>query len=139
MAERAGNGIGRQLRVVIADDSVVIRDRLRALLAEVEPVEVVGEAGDAHETIAALEHEGVDVVILDLFMPGGGGLRVLERVRNMEDQPVVIVHTNFPEPEYLKACRRLGAEHFLDKSDDPATLTNLLTTLAGSIGHADTP
>jgi len=130
MAERAGNGIGRQLRVMIADDSVVIRERLRALLEEVEPVEVVGEARDAPETIAALEHDGVDVVILDLFMPGGGGIRVLERVRNMENPPVVIVHTNFPEPEYMKACRRLGAEHFLDKSDDPAALTTLLRTLS---------
>lgn len=130
MAERAESGTGRQLRVVIADDSVVIRDRLKAMLAEVGPVEVVGEARDAPETIAVLEHERPDVVILDLFMPGGGGLRVLERLRGMDDRPVVIIHTNFPEPEYLKACRRLGAEHFLDKSDDPATLTNLLYTLA---------
>lgn len=130
MAERAESGIGRQLRVVIADDSVVIRDRLKALLSDVEPVEVVGEAGDAPETMAALERERVDVVILDLFMPGGGGIRVLERMRGMDDRPVVIIHTNFPEPEYLKACRRLGAEHFLDKSDDPATLTTLLEKLS---------
>lgn len=130
MAERAENGIGRQLRVVIADDSVVIRDRLKALLSEVEPVEVVGEARDAPETIAALERDGADVLLLDLFMPGGGGIRVLERLRSMDDRPVVIIHTNFPEPEYMKACRRLGAEHFLDKSDDPAALTNLLRTLS---------
>lgn len=130
MAERAENGIGRQLRVVIADDSVVIRDRLKALLSEVEPVEVVGEARDAPETIAALERDGADVLLLDLFMPGGGGIRVLERLRSMDDRPVVIVHTNFPEPEYMKACRRLGAEHFLDKSDDPAALMNLLRTLS---------
>jgi DNA-binding NarL/FixJ family response regulator len=116
--------------VVIADDSVVIRERLRALLEEVGPVEVVGDAADAPATMAALEEHRPDVLILDLFMPGGGGIRVLERLRGIADRPVVIIHTNFPEPEYLKACRQLGAEHFLDKSDDPATLTNLLSTLA---------
>lgn len=130
MAHPAAGGIGRRLRVVIADDSVVIRERLRALLEEGGPVEIVGEAGDAPATMAALERHDADVLILDLFMPGGGGIRVLERLRNMADRPVVIIHTNFPEPEYMKACRRLGAEHFLDKSDDPATLTHLLHTLA---------
>jgi DNA-binding NarL/FixJ family response regulator len=130
MDQQAGTGTERRLRVVIADDSVVIRERMRAMLAEVAPVEVVGEARDAHETISALEEHRADVLILDLFMPGGGGIRVLERLRGMADRPVVIIHTNFPEPEYMKACRRLGAEHFLDKSDDPATLTSLLYTLA---------
>jgi DNA-binding NarL/FixJ family response regulator len=120
-----------QLRVVIADDSVVIRERLRGFLGDIAPVEVVGETGDAPATIAAITELRPDVLILDLFMPGGGGIRVLERLRGAAERPVVIVHTNFPDPEYVKACRRLGAEHFLDKSDNPETLMTLLRSLVG--------
>ncbi len=121
---------GPQLRVVIADDSVVIRERLRKSLGELEPVAVVAEAGDAPATLAAIAAHAPDALILDLFMPGGGGIRVLERLRGAPDRPVVIIHTNFPDPEYVRACRQLGAEHFLDKSDDPAALMNLLRSLA---------
>jgi DNA-binding NarL/FixJ family response regulator len=131
MNSQAADTSRAQLRVVIADDSVVIRERLREFLRELQPVAVVAEAGDAAGTIDAITQHAPDVLILDLFMPGGGGIRVLERLRGAPERPVVIIHTNFPDPEYVKACRRLGAEHFLDKSDDPATLMDLLRSLAG--------
>lgn len=130
MDERGTDSTTRRLRVVIADDSVVIRDRMRRFLSTIESIDLVAEAGDARETIEVVAGQQPDVLILDLFMPGGGGIRVLEHLRGKSERPVVIVQTNFPDPEYVKACRRAGAEHFLDKSDDPGHLADLLQGLA---------
>jgi DNA-binding NarL/FixJ family response regulator len=120
------------LRVLIADDSAVVRDRLPRLLADVPGVEVVGQTADANATVAALTSLRPDVLILDLFMPGGGGISVLNRLRDLPARPVVIVFTNARYPEYREACARLGAEHFLDKSRDADRLVAIVRGLASA-------
>jgi DNA-binding NarL/FixJ family response regulator len=118
------------LRVLLADDSAVVRDRIAAILAAVEGVVVVGQAVDTDATLAALGTTHPDVVVLDLFMPGGGGLVVLGALANRPDRPTVIVFTNFPDQEYREACVRLGAHHFLDKSRDAPELIRLIEGMA---------
>jgi DNA-binding NarL/FixJ family response regulator len=118
------------LRVLLADDSAVVRDRIAALIAAVDAVTVVGQPRDTDAALVAIEATRPDVVVLDLFMPGGGGLVVLNALAGRPVQPVVIVFTNFPDEEYRVACARLGVDHFLDKSHDAPTLLRLIETLA---------
>lgn len=121
------------LRVLLADDSAVVRDRIAAILGAMEGVEVVGQPRDTDATLAALGTTSPDVVVLDLFMPGGGGLAVLGALAarpDRPDRPTVIVFTNFPDPEYRAACLRLGAHHFLDKSHDAPELIRLIEGMA---------
>ncbi len=71
----------RRIRVVIADDSAPVRKGLSALLSGIGEVEIVGETQDVMETMTFIRESRPDVVILDLRMPDGTGLDVLERIR----------------------------------------------------------
>jgi two-component system LytT family response regulator len=81
----------RRIRVVIADDEPLARERLRTLLKTEEWVEIVGECHDATETIKAIEDLRPDLVFLDVQMPGGTGFEVIEAVGPAEMPPVVFV------------------------------------------------
>ena len=117
------------MRVVIADDSLVFRDRLRALLDEFGGVQVVGQARDGVEALALTEQANPEALILDLRMPRLDGLEVLRRLRGISQPPAVIVLTNHPDPAYRARCRHLGARFFLDKTRDLERLQGVLTSL----------
>jgi DNA-binding NarL/FixJ family response regulator len=107
-----------QLRVLIADDSAVVRDSLTRLLDGVEAVEVVGQAQDAADAVDASQDLRPDVVILDLRMPGGSGLDAIERLQQADWTPRIIVLTNYPFLQYRRRCLAAGASFFLDKSTE---------------------
>jgi len=101
------------IRVFIADDQVVVRQGLRALL-EVEPeIEIVGEAGDGIETIEGIRRLQVDVVLLDVRMPRRSGLEVL---RELGDAlPPTLILTTFDDSEIALEAIRAGARGFMLK------------------------
>jgi DNA-binding NarL/FixJ family response regulator len=103
-------------KVFIVDDSTIVRERLITLLSEMPNVAIAGEAGMAREAIAGINAERPDVVVLDISMPGGSGLKVLEAVKKEQPAPLVIMLTNFDHPQYRQRCMQLGADYFLDKS-----------------------
>jgi DNA-binding NarL/FixJ family response regulator len=119
----------RTLRIVLADDSEVVRQRLHGAVSGLPGVTVVGEAVDADQALARIREHAPDVLVLDMFMPGGGGTRVLQELAGAEKRPIVLVFTNFAYPEYRDACLQLGADHFLDKSADLERLLKLLGQL----------
>jgi DNA-binding NarL/FixJ family response regulator len=118
------------LRVLIADDSTVIRDRLAALLREVPGVSVVAESGDVSGTLDAIRQLRPAVVVLDVSMPGGSGLDVLRQMAEEGLQAVTIVLTNYPFPEYEKKAREQGAIAFLNKSSEFMKVADLMRHLA---------
>jgi two-component system, cell cycle sensor histidine kinase and response regulator CckA len=105
------------IRVVIADDSEAMRRRLRTHLASDPRLEIVGEASDAPSTIAMVDRVRPDAVVLDLRMPGGGGIHVLEALKERDPAPAVIVVSNYVFDEYRERCLELGAREVLDKSN----------------------
>ena len=104
-------------KVFVVDDSALVRERLITLLAEVPNVTIAGEADRAAEAIAGIQRQRPDIVVLDISMPGGSGLQVLEGVKKDKSAPMVIMLTNFDHPQYRHRCLQLGADHFLDKSN----------------------
>jgi DNA-binding NarL/FixJ family response regulator len=104
------------MRLFIADDSSVVRDRLRNMLAEVDGVEISGEADDGVRAQDAILRERPDVVILDLRMPWRNGLDVLREIKRGVPGIVVIVLTNYPYPQYRRRCMEEGADHFFNKA-----------------------
>jgi DNA-binding NarL/FixJ family response regulator len=106
------------LKVLIADDSELTRERLAALVAEVEGVELVGQAGDAREALDAARQLQPDVVILDIRMPRGNSVEVLEAIKRGAAPPVVVMLTAFPYPQYRDKCLSVGAEYFFDKATE---------------------
>ncbi len=107
-----------QITVLIADDSLVVRERLVAILDELAGIQIVGQAENVTEAIEAIRKLRPDVVILDIRMPGGSGIDVLHHIKREETRPRVIILTNYPFPEYRQRCLNAGANFFLDKSTE---------------------
>jgi DNA-binding NarL/FixJ family response regulator len=110
-------------RVLIADDQTLVRRGFRMIL-EVEPdLEVVGEAADGEEAVAAAEAGGVDIVLMDVRMPGTDGIEATRRiVGSTVDPPRVIMLTTFDMDEYVYDALRAGASGFLLKDVPPEQL-----------------
>lgn len=105
-------------KIIIIDDSEVIRKRLFYILSELDEIKIIGEAAngsDGYELFTSLEP---DIVILDIRMPGESGVTVLEKIKQKSPDTVVVMLTNYPYAAYRKRCRELGADYFLDKSTE---------------------
>jgi DNA-binding NarL/FixJ family response regulator len=107
-----------KINVFIADDSLIVREHLVTMLDELAGIEIVGQAETVAGAIGAIQKLQPDVVILDIRMPGGSGIDVLEHVKQNEAGPIVIILTNYPYPGYRQKCLDAGADFFLDKSTE---------------------
>jgi DNA-binding NarL/FixJ family response regulator len=114
------------LKVFIADDSLIVRERLVMLLDELAGVEMVGQAENVAEAISVIPNLQPDAVILDIRMPGGSGIDVLRHIKQDGVGPIVIMLTNYPYPGYRQKCLNAGADYFLDKSSEFDQIPNLL-------------
>ncbi len=109
----------KSMKVFLVDDSVVIRERLKRLLTDVQGVQVIGEAGDALVlTTDAILEQKPDVVLLDIHLLDGSGIDVLQRLKKAKPAPAVIILTNYPYPQYRQKCLDAGADFFFIKSTE---------------------
>ncbi len=106
------------VRVIIADDSTPIRERIIKMLSSIPNVEVAGEAIDGAEAIVKIREKKPDLVILDLQMPKISGLELLPELKAMDPSPLILVLTNYSSEYFRRACARLGADYFFDKSTE---------------------
>lgn len=106
------------LKVLIADDSTPIRERIIKLLSDLSNVEIAGEAIDGIETAVLVRKTKPDLVILDLQMPKLSGLEILPRLKEMDPPPVIVVLTNYSTGPMKAMCVRKGADFFFDKSTE---------------------
>ena len=104
------------MRVFIADDSDVLRAQIKEILADIEGIEVVGQARDAPEALESIRRLRPDVVILDIRMPSGNGITVLEPIRKEKIPTKVIIFTNYPYLQYRKKYFDAGADFFFYKA-----------------------
>ncbi|MCK5650458.1 MAG: response regulator transcription factor [Gemmatimonadetes bacterium] len=119
----------RTTSVVIVDDSDIVRQRIRSMLTPRPHVEIVGEADDIASGREIIEEQKPDVVVLDVMMPGGSGLELLEGVKDGPEPPVVIVLTNYPYSVFRRRAMELGAEYFLAKSSEFGRIAEILEDL----------
>jgi DNA-binding NarL/FixJ family response regulator len=106
--------------VVTADDQALIRDALRTIIEREPDLEVLGEAADGDEAIAAVRRHRPDVVLMDIRMPGRDGIEATRALLAEPDPPKVLMLTTFDLDEYVHACLRAGASGFLLKDTQPA-------------------
>ena len=116
------------IRVLIADDHAVVRQGLRTFLDLQADVDVVGEAADGEQAVAAAREHAPDVILLDLAMPVLDGIGALRRLREEAPEPRVIVLTSFGEDDRLFTALRAGATGYLLKDVEPAELVRAIRT-----------
>ncbi|MCC6191764.1 MAG: response regulator transcription factor [Anaerolineales bacterium] len=110
------------LRVLIADDHAVVRQGLRQILAEIPELSAVGEAQNGEEALDQVRAEPWDVLVLDMSMPGRGGLDVLKDVRRERPQTRVLVLSMHPEDQFAVRLLKAGAAGYLTKESAPEEL-----------------
>lgn len=103
------------IRVLIADDQMLIRQGIRTLLEMDREVTVVGEASDGDETIARVRSDPVDVLLLDIRMPGKDGIEVLRVLAAANALPPTLILTTFDDSDVVLEGIRAGARGFLLK------------------------
>ena len=128
----------KNIKVFIADNSLVVREHLVTMLDELPRIVIVGQAENVAEAINGILELRPDVVILDIRMPGGSGIDVLQTIKQGEPAPMVIILTNYPYPAYRQKCLQAGADFFLDKSTEFDQIPGLLERLHQS-SEADHP
>ena len=118
------------IRLLICDDHVIVRAGLKQILADAPDLDVAAEAGDGPEAVGRIRRGGIDVVLLDIALPGRDGLDVLKQLhQEFPKLPVLIVST-YPEKQYALRSLRLGAAGYLNKGADPAELIGAIRKVA---------
>ena len=117
------------IRVLVVDDHPVVRQGLRSFLSARDGIEVVGEAADGETAVVEAARLRPDVVLLDLAMPGGGGLDAIGRIRAGGDGPAVLVLTSFAGEDQVVPAVRAGASGYLLKDAAASDLEAAIRTL----------
>lgn len=109
-----------ELTVYIVEDAPPIRERLIEAVGDIPNARVVGEAESIDEALEGVRNARPRVLILDIQLRGGSGIRLLKqmRVANISRPELVIVITNYPTDDYRKASHECGADHFFDKASE---------------------
>ena len=118
------------IRVVICDDHAMVRRGIRDTLADAVDIQVTAEAGSYAEVREVLREAPCEVLVLDLNLPGRGGLEVLASLREADSPIKVLIVSMFAEDQYAIRCLRAGAHGYLNKAGDPAELVVAVRTVA---------
>jgi DNA-binding NarL/FixJ family response regulator len=127
MVEQAGDD--GPIRVFLADDHPVVRQGLRTFLESRDGIEVVGEAGDGEEAVAAITRLQPDVVLMDLVMPRLGGIAAIRQLRERAPSTRIVVLTSFASDDQVIPAVQAGAAGYLLKDVEPAELERALRTV----------
>lgn len=119
------------ISVLIADDHTVVRQGLKQILAGDAQMSVVAEAANGNEVLQALERAQVDVLILDITMPGKSGLDVLKEVKRKYPTLPVLVLSMHPEDQFAIRILRAGAAGYVTKESAPEELVEALRKVCG--------
>ncbi|GAB4245029.1 MAG: response regulator transcription factor [Acidobacteriota bacterium] len=117
------------VRVMLVDDHAIFRGGLKALLSETPEFEVVAEAGDGFSALRLLAETRVDVVVLDLTLPGLPGIRVAEDLAKTHPRLPVVVLTMHEDVYYLRELLKVGARGFVLKKSTGRDLVKALRTV----------
>src|SRR5277367_829145 len=104
------------IRVLVADDHPLLRTALKQVLSQEPDLIVAGEAEDSEQVLQMIEVEVWDAVVLDLAMPGRGGLDVLREIRRRKPQLPVLVLSMYAEDQFAVRAMKAGASGYLSKS-----------------------
>ena len=114
------------IRVLVVDDHAIVRKGIRALLAEIEDIEVVGEARDGQEAMARADTLSPDVILMDLVMPGVDGIEATRQITADEAGPRILVLTSFAGDDKVFPAIKAGALGYLLKDSEPADLVDAI-------------
>lgn len=117
------------IRVVIVDDHIVFREGLRALLRRVQTIEVVGEAATTEEAVEVVHDTQPDVVLMDLHLPGEGGVAAIAEITEENPDIEIVALTMHSDDEHVGQAIAAGAHGYLLKDADPDAIVRAIEAL----------
>ena len=113
-----------KIRVLIADDHAILREGVRALLAANEDIEVVGEAADGKEALEKVERLDPDVVLMDINMPGLGGIEASLEMKKLGRRARILILSQYEDREYVRRLLKIGVSGYVLKKSAGSELAN---------------
>ncbi len=118
------------IRLLVADDHSVVRQGIKQIVADSPDMQIVGEAATGHEALELVRSGSFDLIILDISMPGQGGLEILRELKAAAPALKVIILSMHPEEQYAVRSLRDGASAYLTKGSPPEELILAIKTVA---------
>jgi two-component system invasion response regulator UvrY len=118
------------IRVLVADDHAVVRRGLVQILTEAPDMVVAGEASTGREVLQAVRKHDYDVLVLDIAMPEGGGLEVLQQLQTLKPDLRILILSMYPEKQYAVRALKSGAAGYLTKESVPDELIAAIRKVA---------
>lgn len=118
------------IRIGIVDDHAIVRAGLKQFLSEQVEFQVTGEATNGKDALDLARRDDVDVLLLDISMPGQGGIDALAAIKARRPELPVLILSGFPEAHYATTLLRQGASGYLNKECDPDEIVNAVRTVA---------
>ncbi len=125
-----GSMLLRVVRVGIADDHPITRTALRGYLDDQDDIRVVAEASSGREAIDLVRTQEIDVLLLDLDMPGQSGIDALTMIKAKAEHVAVLVLSGYPEHQYAVPLIRNGASGYLNKACEPSEICTAIRRVA---------
>jgi DNA-binding NarL/FixJ family response regulator len=118
------------IRILIADDHSIVRQGLRQIVSEHAGMVVAGEATSGQEAVDLARSNDFDIAIVDIAMPGRGGLEILKELRSLKPSMKLMVLSMYSEEQYAIRCLRDGASAYLTKASAPEELVKAILEVA---------
>lgn len=122
--------MAEQTRILLADDHAALREALRALIGLERDLLVVGEAGSGEEAISEVAALRPDVLVIDINMPGIGGIEAIHQITGVAPRVAVVVLTAEPEAEHLRPALEAGARGYVAKTVADMEIVPAIRTVA---------
>jgi DNA-binding NarL/FixJ family response regulator len=118
------------VKILIADDHAVVREGLKQILSESSEMVVTAEASTGPEVLEKIGKDDFDLVVLDISMPGRGGLDILKEIKNKKPRLPVLILSMYPEEQYAVRVLKAGASGYMTKESAPHELVKAIQQIS---------
>ena len=123
-------GVEPMIKILIADDHAIVREGLKQILSGTPDMVVTAEAANGTEALDRISKNDLDLVVLDIGMPGRSGLDILKEIKSQRPELPVLILSMYPEEQYAVRVLKAGASGYLTKESAPAELVNVIRQIS---------
>lgn len=118
------------IKILIADDHAIVREGLKQILLESPDLVVIAEASTGQEVLDKAVKNDLDLVVLDISMPGRGGMDILKEIKSLKPKLPVLILSMYPEEQYAVRVLKSGASGYLTKESAPVELVKAIRQIS---------
>jgi len=112
----------KKITAILVEDHDIVREGIKSLLADINEIEIIGEANNGEDAISIIEQKLPDIVFMDIKLPKMNGIKVIKHLRKKVQATKFLILSGFNESEYIRASFKAGANGYLSKSSNAAEL-----------------